>query len=106
LAKVFGPDGYERTEAEEEKLNIAAASLFGTAAGKAFMDYLRSISIERVSGPNISSDHLRHLEGMRYIVGIISQRTARGHQHHERSSTKARSSSPSASTSGSGPFGT
>jgi hypothetical protein len=90
-----GLDGYERSAEEEARLNVAAATLFGTAAGKEFMDYLRSISIERVSGPNIDDGHLRHLEGMRFIVAIISQRIAKGHKHNERSTSKGTDASPS-----------
>jgi len=38
------------------------------------MQYLRSITIESVSGANISDAELRHLEGQRYLVGLIERR--------------------------------
>jgi len=48
--------------------------LFRTPTGKAVMSYLRSITIEAVSGANISDAELRHLEGQRYLVGLIERR--------------------------------
>ena len=94
MRKIIGPDGYERTPSEEARLNVAAAKLFGTPAGKDFLDYLRSISIERVSGPYMEDSYLRHLEGMRFIVAVISQRIAKGHDHNVSSSSQGTSSTP------------
>lgn len=48
--------------------------MFRTPNGKAVMKYLRSITIESVSGANISDAELRHLEGQRYLVGLIERR--------------------------------
>ena len=38
------------------------------------MQYLRSISTDIANGPNISNDELRHLEGQRFVVGLLSSR--------------------------------
>ena len=38
------------------------------------MKYLRSITIEAVTGPAASDAELAHLEGQRYIVGLIERR--------------------------------
>jgi hypothetical protein len=81
-------DGIERSVAVERQINEQLALVFRGAAGKAALDYLRSISIERVCGPFASDAELRHLEGMRFIVGVISQRIAR---HHKEQTTNVRS---------------
>jgi hypothetical protein len=44
------------------------------------LQYLKSITIEAISGPNITSEELRHLEGQRYLVALIAKRI----QHAER----------------------
>jgi hypothetical protein len=74
------PDGIERAPAVEKRINEQLALCFKGESGKAALDYLRSISIERVCGPFAGDAELRHLEGMRHIVAIISQRIA---QHHK-----------------------
>jgi hypothetical protein len=38
------------------------------------LQYLKSITIEAVSGANISDAELRHLEGQRYLVALIVKR--------------------------------
>lgn len=73
-----GPDGITRTPQKEEELNKLAAGLFGSGGGKEFLRYLRSITIEAVAGPTIGPNELFHREGMRFLVGIIEQRIARG----------------------------
>ena len=75
-----GPDGIHRSPAEQTRINEVLANVFKGAVGTAAMDYLRSISIERVCGPHASDAELRHLEGMRFIVGVISQRIAAAHK--------------------------
>lgn len=76
---ITGPDGYVRTKEAEARLNILCASVFGTAAGIELMSYIKSITTERVAGPEVSDGRLRHLEGSRYLAAILSQRTALGH---------------------------
>lgn len=77
---VTGPDGYQRTPASEAKLNILCASVLGTAAGQELMNYIKSITINRVSGPEVSDAHLRHLEGMRHLAAILQLRIEQGHK--------------------------
>jgi hypothetical protein len=89
----LGPDGLSRSTAEQRRINEVLATAFKGDLGKQAMDYLRSISIERVCGPAASDAELRHLEGMRFIVGVISQRIA---QHHK-DSANARSPADPAS---------
>ncbi len=49
-----------------------------TDAGKRIMDYLRSITLNQVGGPEITNDKLRHLEGQRFLVGLIDARINAG----------------------------
>jgi hypothetical protein len=76
--RVLGADGISRSPKEDEELNQTIAALFKSRAGKRVLDYLRSITIEYVAGPNISDGELRHREGMRYLVGIIEERIRMG----------------------------
>tara|TARA_R100000963_G_C4643601_1_gene107385 strand:- start:2695 stop:2982 length:288 start_codon:yes stop_codon:yes gene_type:complete len=75
---LIGLDGLKREPNQEEALNAIARALFSTDAGKQFLNYLRSVTIETVAGVEISDAHLRHLEGQRYIVGLIQRRTNKG----------------------------
>ena len=67
----LGLDGFPRPKEEDDRISKNINSLFRTPNGKAVMQYLRSITIESVSGANISDAELRHLEGQRYLVGLI-----------------------------------
>ena len=75
-----GPDGYVRSPKIERNLNISFAALFSGDLGEEVIKYIRSITIESVSGPQISNDELRHLEGMRYLAFIIQQRITLGNK--------------------------
>jgi hypothetical protein len=72
--RVLRADGVSRSQQEDDELNQTIAALFRSRGGKKVLDYLRSITIEFVAGPNISDAELRHREGMRYLVGIIEER--------------------------------
>lgn len=74
----WGPDGVARPADEETRLNQLAATVFRGADGEALLDYLRSITITAVCGPEISANALFHREGMRFLVGIIEQRIKLG----------------------------
>jgi len=75
-----GPDGIQRQREKDHELSLIAADVFGGPSGQAFLKYLRSITIEMVNGPNVSDAELRHLEGQRYIVGLIETRIKHGHK--------------------------
>jgi len=75
----LGPDGFVRSPDDEHKLNRLFAVTFASEAGREVLTYLRKITIEAVHGPNVQPHELMHREGMRYLVGIIEQRIARGH---------------------------
>jgi len=53
-------DGFTRNKQEDDKINQNFASLFSTPTGQEILRYLRSVTIEAVSGANISDAELRH----------------------------------------------
>lgn len=73
-------DGRRRDAEEERRLNAVIASVLGSAAGREVMDYLRSITINVAAGPEVTDAYLRHLEGQRFIVGLIQNRIDLGHK--------------------------
>jgi hypothetical protein len=70
----LGVDGIQRPHQKDKEISLNVAEVFNTPAGKAVLKYLRSITIEMVNGPNVTTEELRHLEGQRYIVGLIESR--------------------------------
>ena len=82
MANVTGVDGRSRPHKIERELNQLATAVFGTAAGVRFLDYLKSISTNVAAPAEISPTALMHLEGQRYLVGIISQRIKQGHKEN------------------------
>jgi hypothetical protein len=72
-------DGFRRNRSEDTRINLDIASLFSTDAGQSVLKYLRSITIEQVNGAGVSNAELRHMEGQRYIVGLIEARILKGH---------------------------
>lgn len=70
----IGIDGFHRDKNEDARISLDIATLFQSETGKSVLKYLRSITIDSVNGAAISNDELRHVEGQRYIVGLISTR--------------------------------
>ena len=58
----------------KEIISKVIDSVFKTPNGKEVLQYMRSITIDAVSGPNISDIELRHLEGQRYLVALLVKR--------------------------------
>ena len=73
-------DGYTRSAKDEALLNKHFATLFKGDEGKKVLTYLQSITTEVIAGPNITSNHLFHIEGMRFLMGIIKTRIQIGEQ--------------------------
>tara|TARA_B100001248_G_scaffold242025_1_gene209221 strand:+ start:2452 stop:2715 length:264 start_codon:yes stop_codon:yes gene_type:complete len=67
-------DGFHRNEDADNEISLVVSQVFNTVSGKEVLKYLRSITIEAVSGGNVSDAELRHLEGQRYLVGVIERR--------------------------------
>jgi hypothetical protein len=76
----IGIDGIQRKSELDTQISQNIAEIFKSATGKEVLKYLRSITIELVHGPNVSTEELRHLEGQRYIVGLIEQRINHAHR--------------------------
>lgn len=76
----LGLDGYQRGQKEDERISLDITTLFSTDAGASVLKYLRSITIESVNGAGVSDAELRHMEGQRYIVGLIESRIRHGHK--------------------------
>ena len=64
----LGVDGYPRPKEQDEQISKVIESVFKTPNGLEMLQYLKSITVEAVSGANISDAELRHLEGQRYLV--------------------------------------
>jgi len=76
--RIVGLDNFERSPDEETRLNFIFESVFKADAGAEVLKYLRQITIEAVAGSEISDNQLRHIEGQRYIVGLIQRRLNKG----------------------------
>mgnify|MGYP006883063858 FL=1 len=76
----IGIDGIKRSQVADEKISKTITSLFETPSGREVLKYLRSITIEMVNGPNVTDAELRHMEGQRFIVGLIETRVEHGHR--------------------------
>ncbi len=72
--KHLGVDGFPRSKEEDDIISQNVLSLFKTPNGLEVLKYLKSVTIEAVSGANISDAELRHLEGQRYIIALIVKR--------------------------------
>ena len=76
----IGLDGIQRSTDLDKQVSQNVAEVFSTPSGKEVLRYLRSITIEMVNGPNVTTEELRHIEGQRYIVGLLEQRIAHAHR--------------------------
>jgi len=76
----IGLDGIQRSTDLDKQVSQNVAEVFSTPTGKEVLRYLRSITIEMVNGPNVTTEELRHIEGQRYIVGLLEQRIAHAHR--------------------------
>ena len=76
----IGVDGYQRESSLDSQISQNIAQIFQSPTGKEVLKYLRSVTIEMVNGPNVTTEELRHIEGQRYLVGLIEQRIAHAHR--------------------------
>ena len=52
----IGIDGIQRTANQDKVISTTIAHLFESETGKAVMEYLKSITVNRVHGPNITTE--------------------------------------------------
>lgn len=76
----IGIDGVQRSSEADIQISQNIAQILASPTGKEVLRYLRSITIEMVHGPNVSTEELRHIEGQRYIVGLLERRVAHAHR--------------------------
>mgnify|MGYP003625457472 FL=1 len=76
----MGVDGYQRDSSLDSQISQNIAQIFQSPTGKEVLKYLRSVTIEMVNGPNVTTEELRHIEGQRYLVGLLEQRIAHAHR--------------------------
>jgi hypothetical protein len=74
----IGVDGIQRPEATDKQISQNVAEIFSTTTGQEVLKYLRSVTIEMVNGPAVSPNELMHMEGQRYLVGLIERRISHG----------------------------
>ena len=75
-----GVDGYQRPKDIDEQISQNMGQLFSSDTGKEVLRYLRTITIEIVHGANVTTEELRHIEGQRYVVGLIETRINHAHR--------------------------
>lgn len=80
----IGIDGIQRKSEADVNISKNIAQIFSTPTGAEVLRYLRSITIEMVNGPNVSTEELRHIEGQRYIVGLLEQRINHAHRSKDK----------------------
>lgn len=76
----IGADGIKRTKTQEQNINKLFSEVFNNESGAELLRYLRSVTIEMVAGPDVNPNSLVHLEGQRYIVGLMERRLERSKQ--------------------------
>lgn len=69
--RIKGLDGNIRDAEAEYMLREAVQIVFNSPAGEYLLRELERMTIRLIGGPKISSDELRHLEGQRFIVGLL-----------------------------------
>jgi len=74
----IGPDGVGRLPAAERKLNEVFAITFRDQCGKDALDYLKSITTNRVLPPGLPPESYVYQEGARWLMGVISTRIKDG----------------------------
>jgi hypothetical protein len=75
-----GPDGLRRPPKVEHALNESFAITFRDAAGQKVLDYLKSVTTNRVLEPGLPENTYSYQEGARWLMGIISTRIKDGEE--------------------------
>lgn len=82
---VKGIDGVTRGPKTEQVINDLCLEVFGkNELGRKVFDYLRSITTETASSGNaLDTNQLWHLEGQRWLVGVLSRRIKQGEEQRK-----------------------
>jgi len=76
----IGVDGIQRSTDQDNRISQNIAAVLGTPTGAEVLKYLRSITVEMVNGPHVTTEELRHIEGQRYVVALLERRIAHAHR--------------------------
>ena len=84
VQKIAGADGVVRPIDEERALNELFAAVFASNGAREALDYLRSVTINAIAGPDASDGQIRHMEGQRFAVALIERRIQLGRSKQPR----------------------
>jgi len=73
-----GPDGLARPPKIEHNINECFAVVFRGPAADTVLDYLKSITTNRVLEPGLPENTYSYQEGARWLMGVISTRIKDG----------------------------
>jgi hypothetical protein len=76
--RVSSLDGMPISAEDEAVLNEAFALTFRGRRGQSVIDYLARLTVDRIAGPGVEPNALLHMEGSRYIYGVIKARVEIG----------------------------
>lgn len=76
----IGPDGLARPPKIEHEINECFAIVFRGASGDRVLDYLKSITTNRVLEPGLPENTYSYQEGARWLMGVISTRIKDGEE--------------------------
>ena len=79
---IIGPDGITRNIKREQRINEVFFHTFKGEAAEMVLNYMRSISLSMVNGPDATDAQLRHREGMRDMMRIVNTRIEIGEREH------------------------
>jgi predicted GTPase len=75
---VVGIDGKRYPPEVEDELNLLAARVLGSHDGQRLMAYLRNITMNVAFENDVSTNALLHMEGQRWLVGLMAKRAQLG----------------------------
>jgi len=75
-----GPDGMRRPPKVEREINECFSIIFASAAGQKALNYLKSVTTNRVLEPGLPENTYSYQEGARWLMGVISTRIKDGEE--------------------------
>lgn len=76
-------DGRNLSPAKERELNELAHATLDTPAGQELLTYLENITLRRPLPASCTDAELRHLEGQRWLVGVLRARLIAGREQQK-----------------------
>lgn len=72
--RIEGADGIFRSKEDEDEINLWFAMTFKEPVAMKVLAYLKSVTINNLQGPGVTTEELRHLEGQRYLAALMERR--------------------------------